>query len=169
MNNFKNNKRFGGNRGGNRSGGNSGGRSFNKSSFGGGRNFKHSNRRDSERSFEMYPATCTNCGKSCEVPFRPSGDKPVYCNDCFGRKDGQAVSGNFSHRTVSPMAVQKPQNNDRSFDTLTKQLESVNIKLDKLVSLATSLIAQTESRPISEATTEVPKRKASKKPSAKKK
>ena len=32
---------------------------------------------------EMHKATCGDCGNECEVPFKPSGDKPVYCNDCF--------------------------------------------------------------------------------------
>ena len=32
---------------------------------------------------EMFPATCATCGKETTVPFRPSGDKPVYCRECF--------------------------------------------------------------------------------------
>ncbi len=38
---------------------------------------------------EMHNATCAACGKSCQVPFQPSGDKPVYCSDCFqGQRSG---------------------------------------------------------------------------------
>jgi CxxC-x17-CxxC domain-containing protein len=32
---------------------------------------------------EMFPATCSQCGKETQVPFQPRGDKPVYCSDCF--------------------------------------------------------------------------------------
>lgn len=32
---------------------------------------------------EMHPAVCASCGKECEVPFEPKGDRPVYCNECF--------------------------------------------------------------------------------------
>lgn len=32
---------------------------------------------------EMFPAVCANCGVETTVPFRPSGDRPVYCQDCF--------------------------------------------------------------------------------------
>ena len=32
---------------------------------------------------EMFTATCSNCGKDAEVPFRPTSGKPVYCSDCF--------------------------------------------------------------------------------------
>src|SRR5215210_5002196 len=32
---------------------------------------------------EMFPATCSACGKETQVPFQPRGDKPVYCSDCF--------------------------------------------------------------------------------------
>jgi CxxC-x17-CxxC domain-containing protein len=36
---------------------------------------------------EMHPATCAECGKETQVPFRPSGDRPVYCSDCFSRNN----------------------------------------------------------------------------------
>jgi len=45
---------------------------------------------------KMYKAVCDKCGKECEVPFKPTGDKPVYCNQCFGKggKDkGSSQSG----------------------------------------------------------------------------
>ncbi|MHB8125479.1 MAG: zinc-ribbon domain containing protein [Desulfitobacteriaceae bacterium] len=32
---------------------------------------------------QMYPAVCASCGTQTEVPFQPSGDKPVYCRDCY--------------------------------------------------------------------------------------
>ncbi|MBR6030206.1 MAG: zinc-ribbon domain containing protein [Clostridia bacterium] len=32
---------------------------------------------------EMHDAICANCGKECKVPFVPSGDRPVYCSECF--------------------------------------------------------------------------------------
>lgn len=35
---------------------------------------------------EMYPATCASCGTETQVPFKPSGDRPVYCKDCFSSK-----------------------------------------------------------------------------------
>jgi len=35
---------------------------------------------------EMHPATCAQCGKQTQVPFLPSGVRPVYCSDCFSRQ-----------------------------------------------------------------------------------
>ena len=32
---------------------------------------------------EMFEATCSNCGREAQVPFRPTSGKPVYCSDCF--------------------------------------------------------------------------------------
>jgi CxxC-x17-CxxC domain-containing protein len=32
---------------------------------------------------QMFPTICSACGKATEVPFEPSGDKPVYCRECF--------------------------------------------------------------------------------------
>ena len=37
---------------------------------------------------EMSKATCADCKKECEVPFKPSGDRPVYCKDCFSKRKG---------------------------------------------------------------------------------
>jgi len=35
---------------------------------------------------EMHPAVCGECGKQTEVPFKPRGDRPVYCSDCFSKR-----------------------------------------------------------------------------------
>jgi len=53
---------------------------FNDRKFGGGKKFGGKP--------SMHQATCSDCGNSCEVPFRPTGDRPVYCSDCFGKQDG---------------------------------------------------------------------------------
>ncbi len=37
---------------------------------------------------EMFDATCSECGKTAKVPFRPTSGKPVYCTDCFARRRG---------------------------------------------------------------------------------
>ncbi|MBI4430316.1 MAG: hypothetical protein HY587_01215 [Candidatus Omnitrophica bacterium] len=37
------------------------------------------------RPREMFKATCADCKKECEVPFKPSGDRPVYCKECFAK------------------------------------------------------------------------------------
>ncbi len=48
---------------------------------GGGRSGGYSAGGRTER--EMFQAICSTCGKTAEVPFKPRGDKPVYCRDCF--------------------------------------------------------------------------------------
>jgi CxxC-x17-CxxC domain-containing protein len=59
-----------------------GGNSYSSGSYGGGR---------AERT--MHPAVCSACGKETMVPFVPSGDKPVYCSDCFqSRKPERSYS-----------------------------------------------------------------------------
>ena len=32
---------------------------------------------------EMFDAVCARCGKDTQVPFKPTGARPVYCSDCF--------------------------------------------------------------------------------------
>ncbi|BBB89948.1 MAG TPA: zinc-ribbon domain containing protein [Methylomusa anaerophila] len=36
---------------------------------------------------EMHPAVCAACGVETQVPFRPSGDRPVYCSDCYSQNN----------------------------------------------------------------------------------
>lgn len=38
---------------------------------------------EQRRERQMYPAVCASCGKDTMVPFQPTGDRPVYCSDCF--------------------------------------------------------------------------------------
>ncbi len=51
----------------------------NKGRFGG-------NRRFGNRDRKMHKAICSECKKECEVPFKPTEGKPVFCNDCFSNK-----------------------------------------------------------------------------------
>ncbi len=38
---------------------------------------------------KMWPATCSDCGKECEVPFEPTVGRPVYCRECFAKRRGR--------------------------------------------------------------------------------
>lgn len=64
---------------------------FGKKSFGG---------RDSRP--KMHDAICNKCGKQCQVPFRPTGERPVFCNNCFEKERDSIPQRNegrdFDHR-----------------------------------------------------------------------
>jgi len=45
---------------------------------------------------EMFSVTCSSCGQEAQVPFQPSGDKPVYCSSCFQQRGGGNRSGGYS-------------------------------------------------------------------------
>jgi CxxC-x17-CxxC domain-containing protein len=32
---------------------------------------------------QMFPAVCSDCGKTTSVPFEPRQGRPVYCSDCY--------------------------------------------------------------------------------------
>lgn len=64
--------------------------------------------RGSRGGVTMHRAVCDQCGKSCELPFRPTGDKPVFCSECFGGSSNDR--GNTRERTSS-----FARGNDRSF------------------------------------------------------
>lgn len=36
----------------------------------------------------MYKAVCASCGQETTVPFEPTGDRPVYCRECFQARRG---------------------------------------------------------------------------------
>ena len=42
---------------------------------------------------QMTQVTCSNCGRETEVPFVPTGDRPVYCSDCFSQMGGGSRGG----------------------------------------------------------------------------
>ena len=54
-----------------------------------------------ERPREYFKATCADCGNECEVPFKPTEGKPVYCRDCFAKhkpaRDNDS-RGRYGHR-----------------------------------------------------------------------
>jgi CxxC-x17-CxxC domain-containing protein len=63
-----------------------GNRNFSRND-GGGKSFGGNRDRDnSKRDVQMFKATCSTCGKGCEVPFKPDTSKPVLCSDCFSNK-----------------------------------------------------------------------------------
>ncbi|MBS3149664.1 hypothetical protein J4455_03145 [Candidatus Woesearchaeota archaeon] len=90
----------------------------------GGRNgFKgQDSRRSEKRTLEMHDVTCDKCKKQCQVPFRPTGDKPVFCSDCFRKNEGS--SSNFGSR-----------NQDRPFKSgmSSEEFDQINEKLDKII------------------------------------
>lgn len=68
---------------------------FNRDSrYGGGRSFDRRGfrGRGSDRP-AMHKAVCSRCGDECEVPFVPSGGKPVFCSKCFEENGGSDTRG----------------------------------------------------------------------------
>jgi len=68
----------------------------------------------------MHPATCSKCNKDCEVPFRPTGDKPVFCSDCF-RENGGGSERRFSDRGPRPTGP----SNQAQFDEVNRKLDTI--------------------------------------------
>jgi len=74
-----------------------GGGGFNRGGGGSRGGFGGGGRRDGERP-QMHSATCAECGDSCQVPFKPTGDKPVFCSECFGRQQDNNGGGRSNDR-----------------------------------------------------------------------
>ncbi len=92
--------------------------------FGGGSNY--GGRREEK---QLFPAVCGDCGNDCEVPFRPTGDHPVFCRDCFKGKGGftpkpeRKSFGGGNSSMPSAGGVSKAQ------------FEALQAKVDKVLSL----------------------------------
>ena len=133
----------------------------------------------------MYKASCATCGKSCEVPFRPNGKKPVFCADCFVRDDSAPRPSYDNKREFSPRpsfgrdAAPRPSFNrdaaprdDRSMQDVKSELHGINEKLERLISLlapATSKEVSKETSPETLKKKMVAKKVAAKKKTAAKK
>jgi CxxC-x17-CxxC domain-containing protein len=179
----------GGNGGGGR-GGFDGGRDR-KPSFGGGfgrKNFGGGNRGGAfggKPAFgdrgdrEMFQTTCSECKNSCEVPFRPTGEKPVFCNDCFSSKRGGEERG--GDRRPERRDFARPERRDakpeirfhdeaseskntKKIESLENEIKNLNIKIESLSELFNSL--QTKKAEVK--TVEVKKVEETKKPATKK-
>lgn len=109
---------FGGSRGGFGGGRDRGGFGGGRGGFGGDR--------DSGRH-EMFSAVCSECGKDCQVPFRPTNGKPVYCSECFEKINGGRDSRRPERGDFRPQA--------QGFDQNKGQFEAINAKLDKILSI----------------------------------
>lgn len=80
------------------------------------RDFSRFGGRNSERT-ERTEVTCDSCKKRCEVPFKPTSNKPIYCSDCFRKDSGSKFNGGS-------------RSNDSS-----KELMEINQKLDKIMKM----------------------------------
>src|SRR3989339_1355688 len=137
MGDFKSSGGFGGGRsggrsfgGGDRRGGGSRGGFGGGRSFGGGRGGFGRDRDSERRPLEMHDVTCDKCKKACQVPFRPSGDKPVFCSACFEANGGGSRDrnrGSFGGDRQSGGGI------------TAEQFKQLNVKLDKILKVLESL------------------------------
>lgn len=152
MNDFNRNDRFGGKR----TGGGFGKKPFGKPAYGGRPGFSRS-------QTTMYPATCAQCGNACEVPFRPDGQRPVYCRDCLGGNKAPTPSRE-SQRPAFRQPAPAPApviTTDPRIDAMQGQLAKILVKLDQiLLGMAVSKAQATViPSPVKEKTKKGPKKK----------
>lgn len=86
-----------------------------------------------DRSSVMHQATCDSCGEDCEVPFRPTKGKPIYCDNCFESSKGKDT------------------------DNLKEEFEILNKKLDKVLDILKSVLSVKNYHEVLDDETEEPK------------
>jgi CxxC-x17-CxxC domain-containing protein len=152
----RDNNRLGGNRGFGQS------RPFDRPRFGGER---------SGGNRQMHTAVCAQCGKDCQVPFRPREDKPVYCSDCFEQKGGRDARNGGQNRFDRPQANENNRQASMVNQNNYKQdFEMLNAKLEKILRILTPVETPKpiESASMIEEPIKIEKKKAVKKTSKKK-
>lgn len=55
----------------------------------------------------LYEAICADCSKVCEVPFKPSEDRAVYCKECWAARKGRpaGLSSRPGMPVLTPVAI----------------------------------------------------------------
>lgn len=53
----------------------------------------------------LYEAICADCSKVCEVPFKPSETRPVYCKPCFAKRKSALMDNKFGGVIIKPVAL----------------------------------------------------------------
>ncbi len=126
-----------------------------------GNSFNRGGDRGSDRP--MFKTICSNCGKECEVPFRPTNGKPVYCSDCFekmGNTRSDSPRGEFGRddRRQAPI-----------YDQSRAQLDAINVKLERILkTLETKIPTPTVVAPVEETVAPKVEKKAKKSATIKK-
>ncbi len=114
--------------------------------------------RGGERKIELFTTACTTCGKSCEVPFKPDGTKPVLCRDCFAAKNAggdNARSGNRSagndfpsrkpERSFdAPRVERAPGVSREDFAALSRHVTALDAKINEILAIVKSAHAPVE-------------------------
>jgi len=113
----------------------------------------------------MHQAVCSECGKDCEVPFRPSGDKPIFCSSCFESRDGRSPR-RPSRKSFGGPSFQKRDDTNKQ---LLEQVGSLNTKLDRILKiLEPKIVGKTKTKKVTKKTVSKPKKTKAKKTSKKK-
>ncbi len=115
-----------------------------RNSRGGGGFRPRFNDRGGRGPVEMHDAVCDNCGKNCQVPFRPTSGKPIYCSECFEAKGGGARREErpFS-RPEQPRFREQP-NYQQQFDALNNKLDNILRILETAVTEAEEVVEVVE-------------------------
>lgn len=81
----------------------------------------------------LYRATCDQCRSACEVPFQPTGQRPVYCRDCFVSNDKESQFKRPSFLDKKPSFNSTPRPSSSNNDEVVRQLKALNNKMDQLL------------------------------------
>ena len=89
---------------------------------------------------QLHETICSDCGKRCQVPFKPTTEKPVYCNDCFQNHGGKTRRFEKSDQGGGRFQDKRQDSfRDRNTDNQYKEaIDRLINKMDVLIGLLTA-------------------------------
>lgn len=60
-----------------------------------------------QRERKMYKAVCADCKVTCEVPFVPRAERPVYCKTCYAARRNDKSAQNMPNREQIVAQIEK--------------------------------------------------------------
>ncbi len=89
---------------------------------------------------KMHQVICSDCGIRCQVPFKPTGERPVYCSECF---ENHAETGGSKKEFNRKQPIIRKENSsyyqeikqeqNKHYDTFNNQMSEVIERLDKII------------------------------------
>ena len=120
-----------------------------RSGRGGGDKKFSGHNRSGGRPSESFKAECSKCHKACTLPFSPNSDKPVFCSDCFAKRnaendrgDGRRDNDRGGRNDYSKPREHRPAQNERpqakpnrDIIELKQQLTAIESRLNRILDI----------------------------------
>ena len=121
----------------------------------------YNNKPPVHRERVLYGAVCAECSKECEVPFKPSQNRAVYCHACFSHRKSETSNIVSKPDVPVPTPVAKPRK--RITKPAASRPKKAVSKAPKKATKKTAVKKTVKKKPVKKATVKKAKKKPAKK------